>query len=213
MTCLSPELMKLASEYSASVTFFDHAQKNLRKIYSDCSYEKECFETNAFKHIESVLCPLYEDYNFVSKSECERAGQNVMDLVIGNKELAIPIRNTAQDAHNERMYDLERGDRVEECRELVYNMMREGDAGFCYSLSTTECVLKECYENFHFHNDLKKILRKNKWTIKSVIEDNLGCQLTYKSCERQEGLLARGNLFSDSVFIEGLPLYWFCLKI
>lgn len=106
--CLSSELVKLASEYSASITFFDHAQKNFRKIYSDCSYEKDCFEDRATDHLELDLCPMYQDYKFVSKTECERAGQSVMDLVLGKTELAVPIRNKRQDAHNDRMYELER---------------------------------------------------------------------------------------------------------
>ena len=115
--CLSPELMKLASEYQASVTFFDHAQKNLREIYSLCDYKEDCFKERATEQINQVLCPKYQEYNFVSEKECQRAGQGVIDLVLGKTELAVPIRNTAQDAHNDRMYELEK-QRVKQNRQM-----------------------------------------------------------------------------------------------
>ena len=105
--CLSSDLIQLAREYSASVVFFDHAQKNLRKIFSDCEYDQDCFQGKAKIHIEDDLCPKYEDYKFVSEKECKRAGEEVIALVLGNKELAVPIRNTKQDAHNDRMYELD----------------------------------------------------------------------------------------------------------
>lgn len=100
--------MSLSKEYAASIVFFDQAQKSLRKIYSDCEYDKDCFNENSETHIKNDFCPKYKEYNFVSESECNRAGQGVRDLVSGENELAVPIRNTAQDSHNNRMYELEK---------------------------------------------------------------------------------------------------------
>ena len=105
--CLSGDLLSLSKEYAASIVFFDQAQKSLRKIYSDCEYDKDCFNENSETHIKNDFCPKYKEYNFVSESECNRAGQSVIDLVSGENELAVPIRNTAQDAHNNKMYELE----------------------------------------------------------------------------------------------------------
>ena len=85
-SCISPEIIKLASEYQANINFFEQAQKSLRKILSDCNYERECFEENATNHIKTGFCPKYEEYNFVSASECERAGQGIMDLILGKTE-------------------------------------------------------------------------------------------------------------------------------
>ena len=106
--CLSGELLSLSKEYAASIIFFDQAQKNLRKIYSDCEYDKDCFQKNSETHIKNDFCPKYKEYNFVSESECNRAGKGVRDLVSGEKEISVPIRNTAQEAHNDRMYELEK---------------------------------------------------------------------------------------------------------
>ena len=99
--------MQLASQYTASITYFNKAQKDLRSIYSDCDYERDCFKDKALKHIGD-LCYNYESYNFVSEKECNQAGQNVMDLVLGDKKLAVPVKNTAQDKHNDRMLELEK---------------------------------------------------------------------------------------------------------
>ena len=95
---LSSDLMKLASQYTASPTFFEQAQLNLRIIWSDCDFKKECFKKRALDHLQNDLCPFYQDYNFVSEKECNRAGSGVMDLILGNTELAVPSR----------MYELEK---------------------------------------------------------------------------------------------------------
>ena len=100
--------MKLASEFDASLVFFNQAQKDLRAINSDCDFDRDCFETEALYHIIDKLCPSYQDYNFISEKECNRAGDKVMDLVLGKIEPSIPIRNTNQDWHNDRMYELEK---------------------------------------------------------------------------------------------------------
>ena len=115
--CVSAELMKLASKYGVSVTFFDHAQQNLREIYSLCDYKEDCFREKATEQINEVLCLKYQEYNFVSEKECQRAGQSMIDLTLGKTELAIPIRNTTQDAHNDRMYELEK-ERIEQDRQF-----------------------------------------------------------------------------------------------
>lgn len=106
--CLSQELMKLASEYSGSLVFYDQAQKDLRTINDLCKYEQTCFENNAGDHFKEKLCPHYEHYSFISENECQRAGQALMDVFLGNVEFGLPVRNTAQDRHNDRMYELER---------------------------------------------------------------------------------------------------------
>ena len=66
------------------------------------------FKDKALNYIGN-LCYDYESYNFVSEKEGDQASQNVMDLVLGDKELAVPVRNTAQDKYNDRMYELEKG--------------------------------------------------------------------------------------------------------
>ena len=100
--------MKLASQYTASITYFEQAQKDLRKVFSDCNFERDCFEDKASDHIRDNLCIDYQQYQFVSDKECNRAGQGVMDLILGDVEIAVPIRNTAQNKHNDRMYELEK---------------------------------------------------------------------------------------------------------
>ncbi len=111
--------MKLASEYSANFVFFEQLQKNIRKINSDCNFETKCFEDNSKQYFEKQVCPDFEKHNFVSEKECIRAGQSVMDLVSGKTEFAVPIRDTAQDAHNNRMYELEQ-------KRLEYERERQG---------------------------------------------------------------------------------------
>ena len=100
--------MKLAGQYTASITFFEKVQKDLRLLNSDCEYKKECFESNGTKHFKEKLCPDFKKYNFVTEKECMRAGKGLMDLVSGKTELAVPIRDKAQQAHNDRMYELEK---------------------------------------------------------------------------------------------------------
>ena len=105
---LPDEIIQMASRYSGSLAFFENAQTNFRKINSDCEYKADCFQRNSEKHLKEELCPNYERFNFVSESECNRAGKEVINLVSGKTELAVPVRNTAQDAHNNRMYELEK---------------------------------------------------------------------------------------------------------
>ena len=114
------QLMKLASEFDASLVFFNQAQKDLRAINSDCDFDRDCFETEALYHIIDKLCPSYQDYNFISEKECNRAGDQIMDLVLGKIEPSIPIRNTNQDRHNDRIYELEK-----EKIDVLKNLLRE----------------------------------------------------------------------------------------
>ena len=58
-----------------------------------------------------------------------------MDLILGDKELGVPIRNTAQDKHNDRMYELakrrlegeerEREEKKERCRQEIERKEKE----------------------------------------------------------------------------------------
>ena len=82
-------------------------RKKLREINSECDYKIKCFESESSDYIKNSVCPAYQDHNFVSAKECERAGLGVMDLVTGKTEVALPIRNQRQDVHNDRIYDLE----------------------------------------------------------------------------------------------------------
>ena len=106
--CVSDKLLKLASEYTGSIYFYEQAQKNLRLVYSQCEYKKECFQERGMEHIKEGFCPRFSEYKFVSETECHRAGQGIMDLVSGKTHVAVPVNNPTQNAHNDRMYDLER---------------------------------------------------------------------------------------------------------
>ena len=94
------ELLNLSREYTANIAFFERGQKD--------------------------LCPKRKDYNFVSESECNRAGQEVITLVSSEKEIAVPIRNTAQDAHNDRMYELEQ-ERLRQERQRNENQQKQAE--------------------------------------------------------------------------------------
>ena len=109
--------MKLASEYTGSIIFYEQAQEHLRIIYSNCNREIECFEREGLAHIKKEFCPNYEAYKFVTEAECIAGGKGALDFVSGKKTLAIPVRNTNQDAHNDRMYELESNRDEEERRE------------------------------------------------------------------------------------------------
>ena len=106
--CVPDEILKLASEYTGSVYFYEQAQKNLRLVYSQCEYKTECFQEDGMKHIKEDFCPRFKEYKFVSETECHRAGQGVLDLVSGKTHIAVPVNNPTQNAHNDRMYELEK---------------------------------------------------------------------------------------------------------
>lgn len=91
--CSSKALIKLASEYGANIGFFEQAQRDLRQTYSDCDFERECFEEEALHHIEEKLCSDYQKHNFVSEKECERASRGLMDLVLEESEASTPAND------------------------------------------------------------------------------------------------------------------------
>ena len=113
--CVSDKLLKLASEYTGSIVFYEQAQKNLRTVYSNCKYEKECFQERGMEHIKEGFCPRFAEYKFVSETECHRAGQGVLDLVSGKTHIAVPVNNPNQNAQNEELIELEK-QRLEEER-------------------------------------------------------------------------------------------------
>ena len=106
--CVSDELLKLASEYTGSIVFYEQAQKNLRLVYSRCEYKKECFQKEGMEHIKADFCPKFAEYKFVSETECHRAGQGIMDLVSGKTHIAVPVNNPTQNAHNKQMLEVEK---------------------------------------------------------------------------------------------------------
>ena len=106
--CVPDEILKLASEYTGSVYFYEQAQKNLRLVYSQCEYKTECFQEDGMKHIKEDFCPRFKEYKFVSETECHRAGQGVLDLVSGKTHIAVPVNNPNQNAHNEQMLEIEK---------------------------------------------------------------------------------------------------------
>ena len=106
--CVSDKLLKLASEYTGSIYFYEQAQKNLRTVYSNCKYETECFQEDGMKHIKEDFCPKFAEYKFVSETERHRAGQGILDLVSGETHLAVPVNNPTQNAHNEQMLEVEK---------------------------------------------------------------------------------------------------------
>ena len=157
--CVSDKLLKLASEYTGSIVFYEQAQKKLRLVYSQCEYKTECFQEDGMKHIKEDFCPRFKEYKFVSETECHRAGQGVLDLVSGKTHIAVPVNNPTQNAHNEQMLEVEkerlelekRRDEREERKEEIAEERREDADDQCHRESErcgVRCCERECQGTF-----------------------------------------------------------------
>ena len=85
VSCLSQDLIQLASEYSGNITFFEQTERDLRLGYAQCNYETECFEREGLKYIKEKHCYQFQNYDFVSEVECIQAGQGVINLILSEK--------------------------------------------------------------------------------------------------------------------------------
>ncbi len=84
----------------ANKDWVEQTQKDFRYINKECSFEKECFESNATSRIDK-LCSYYKFYNFVSTNECKKAGQNAIATAFNQASLAIPNRDTDQQSNSD----------------------------------------------------------------------------------------------------------------
>ena len=174
VSCLSQDLINLASQYTGSITFFESAQRDLRLVNSQCNYETECFEREGLAHIERQFCPQYEDHNFVSETKCMKAGQGVIDLMTGKKSLAVPIRNPTQDSHNDRMYsEIEKAEKFEFCK------IRR-----CYLKTLPTKSLLEACENFECYTIYDKSRQYTKELL--AIEEYKAKDRAKRKANRQQ---------------------------
>ena len=126
--CSSNSNLSLASKYGEIRQNFDSLKEELRKIYSSCNYNEDCFLNESEDYFDTICSnESYLKYGYIDINECQRTSMELVHKIISlNNSPGQPVVTDAevdqifedlkenieretetQKQHYERMYELE----------------------------------------------------------------------------------------------------------